>query len=78
MKTKKSFLTKNYIDLDAFNRNKLDQNKISKFKEEFSITENDIVIVLVGRMIWPKGIKEFVDASKITLSSHANIKYWLL
>lgn len=74
----KCLLTKNYIDIDVFNKKNLDQDKIEKYKSEFNISENDIVVVLVGRMIWPKGIREFVEASKIVAKQNHHVKFWLL
>jgi len=39
---------------------------------------NPIVFLLIGRMIYDKGVAEYVDAATIILSKHSNIRFQLL
>jgi len=75
---KKTLLTYNYIDSDIYKPKKLRKQKCSKLHKEFDIKNNSIVIILVGRMIWSKGIKEYVDAGKILYRTYPNIKLLLI
>ena len=47
-------------------------------RRELNLTTKDIVIILVGRMIFSKGIKEFFEASKIVNKLYPNSKFLLI
>ena len=49
-----------------------------ELRNEFDLDANDIVIIFVGRMIWSKGIKEFVEIGKILSKEITNIKLLLV
>ncbi len=40
--------------------------------------KNEITFILVARMLWDKGIKEFVEAARILKEKYQNITFWLL
>lgn len=70
------FILKKIILTDVKNKviNGVGAN-IERFKTNIieSKKSNKIVIVLASRMIWEKGIKEFVEASKILFNEYKNI-----
>lgn len=72
------FLTKNYIDCNYFSRSNLNLSKINAFKEKFSILPDEFVVMLVGRMIWPKGVGEFAEASHLLKESNPKIRFILV
>lgn len=74
----KAFLTKNYVDTDFFSRDSIDSQKVELFRKSLDYTGDDFVVTLVGRMIWPKGIKEFAEASEILKDKHPHIKFLLI
>ena len=74
----KTLLTYNYIDSDIYKPKKLKAQKFRKLRKEFNIKDNNIVIILVGRMIWSKGIKEYVEAGKILYKTYPSIKLLLI
>jgi N,N'-diacetylbacillosaminyl-diphospho-undecaprenol alpha-1,3-N-acetylgalactosaminyltransferase len=74
----RAFLTKNYVDCTLFSRSSLDIDKIKSFKKELNIRSNEYVVILVGRMIWPKGVGEFGKASEILRESNPNIRFILV
>lgn len=51
----------------------------SKFKPiEIKKEDNKFRFLLIARMIWDKGIKEYVEASKIIKSKYSNVEFLLL
>ena len=74
----KVILTKNYIDSEEYKQNKINYDKKRKLRKELNLTTKDIVIILVGRMIFSKGIKEFFDASIIVNKTYPNSKFLLI
>ena len=78
IKRNKSFLTYNYIDSDIYNPNNISLQSKKNLSEEFNIMKNSIIVILVGRMIWSKGINEFVEAGKLLFKKYPNIKLLLV
>lgn len=78
IKRNKSFLTYNYIDSDIYNPNNISLQSKKKLSEEFNLMEDSIIVILVGRMIWSKGINEFVEAGKLLFKKYPNIKLLLV
>ena len=72
------FLTKNYVDCKLFSRTSLDTNKINSLKKELDIKDDEYVVILVGRMIWPKGVGEFGKASIILKDVNPKIRFILV
>jgi N,N'-diacetylbacillosaminyl-diphospho-undecaprenol alpha-1,3-N-acetylgalactosaminyltransferase len=72
------FLTKNYVDCKLFSRSSLDIYKLDSLKKEFSIKPDEYVVILVGRMIWPKGVGEFAKASIILKDTNPKIRFILV
>ncbi len=52
------------IDTKKFNPKKTDANMVEKLKKELKI-DGKIVVLMVARAIWHKGIKEFYEVAKI-------------
>ena len=77
----------NQDDVDAFKKeNLIDDNKISILKGEgidinqFEVhhTNKEISFLLVARMLWDKGVGEFVEAAKILKAKYPDTKFNLL
>ncbi len=79
----------NKDDRDYFLRHDLvDENKITvlpgtgvdtcKFKRVNTKERKSVTFVLAARMLWDKGIKEFVDAAYLLNKKHKDINFWLL
>ena len=76
--SKKIILTKNYIDSDIYKPSVLSNQTRINLLNEFSFNEKDIIIILVGRMIWSKGVKEFVDAAHVLSKDFPHLKFLLV
>jgi len=67
----KAFLTRGFIDVDLYSPNSVPLEETQKLMNELGYKESDKVVILVARMSWAKGIKQFCEASYILLN-----KYW--
>ena len=66
------------VDIDYFSLNKLDKEKLEALKQELKIKDNHIVITTIARLIWEKGIKEFVEAANLIGKKYDNIIFLIV
>lgn len=52
------------IDLDEYSPSAVSSPVIEKHRKELDIPSHAIVVTLVSRMLWEKGIKEYIEAAK--------------
>ena len=76
--SRKTILTKNYIDVEKYSPRTLTGDKKDKLMSELGLSSNDKVAISVGRMIWPKGVKEFVEAAVLLEDQSPSIKFLLV
>lgn len=62
------------INSSIFDINNVEKATIIKLKKELNLSEK-IVVLMVSRAIWHKGVKEYYDAAKILSSKYENIKF---
>jgi len=74
----KVILTRNYIDTDIYNPKKINNKRKDKLIKELRLKKNTPVVILVGRMIFSKGIKEFIDSSLIVKKVYKDIIFILI
>lgn len=74
----KVFLTKNYVNTDDYSPDSVSQEQILNLRKEFELNEKDKVVVMVARMSWAKGVKEFVEASGILRDKYPMVKFILV
>jgi N,N'-diacetylbacillosaminyl-diphospho-undecaprenol alpha-1,3-N-acetylgalactosaminyltransferase len=74
----KIILTKNYVDTDEYSINAVNDNELSKLKNELGFKKDDQSVVMVSRMSWSKGVKEFIDAADIVNKLIPNIHFILV
>ena len=77
-KNKKVVLTPNYIDTAEYDPKLIKETTKSNLLNELEIKYGDIVIILVGRMIFSKGINVFYEASLIVKNLYPKIKFVLV
>lgn len=78
VKKHKIILTNNAINIERFSPDAVEKTKLYDLREELGIKEENKVIIMVARLIWPKGIKEFVDAAKIVIEEYPSAKFLLV
>ena len=74
----KAFLTKNYVNTQTYAPDSVTQEEILNLRKELSVKENDKVVVMVARMSWAKGVREFVESSAILRDNYPNVKFILV
>jgi N,N'-diacetylbacillosaminyl-diphospho-undecaprenol alpha-1,3-N-acetylgalactosaminyltransferase len=74
----KVILTKNYVSTDDYFPYTLSPDRLSTLRNEFDLNHQSKVVIMVARMIWAKGVKEFVDASKLLRERHPLVKFILV
>jgi len=74
----KVVLTKNYLDTDYYHPKAYSNADISYLKKKLNICNNAKVIVMVARMIWSKGIREFVEAADIIYKRDTEVQFILI
>lgn len=75
---KKVILTKNYVSTEDYVPVSLSPEKETILRRDLGIGPYDKVVIMVGRMIWAKGVREFVNASKLLRDRLPNIKFVLV
>jgi N,N'-diacetylbacillosaminyl-diphospho-undecaprenol alpha-1,3-N-acetylgalactosaminyltransferase len=59
----KTVLTPNYLDVSDYKLDTISEEDIKEAKELCKVAPNEIMIIMVARLIWAKGIKEFVETA---------------
>ncbi|WP_371136739.1 glycosyltransferase [uncultured Bacteroides sp.] len=70
--------TCNGIDIERFNRDKLDYSRIERLKADLGLNRYNFIIGFTGRMVRDKGIIELVNAFKCLQGNHPNIALLLV
>lgn len=65
------------VNLKEYSLKNINKNKIFKIKKELKI-ENTVVISLISRMLWYKGIKEYIESIKIIKKKYKNVLFLLI
>ena len=74
----KTFLTSNAVDMSEFSMDAVSQNRLDALRKEFGFNPNDLVVIMVARLIWSKGIREFVEAAKLLYADWPNLHFLLV
>lgn len=62
------------MDIDLFNVDKLNKNKINDLKRQYNISKNDFVILFVGRLAKEKNIEFILNNQSSLLKKYPNLK----
>lgn len=74
----KAFLTRNAVNIREFSMDSVAHGKLDALRAEIGIAKSDNVVVMVARMIWSKGIREFAEASEILNEKFPHLKFLLV
>ena len=64
------------VDTEKFSMQNYSEKKLLKIKKNLK-TENKVVVLMVARAIWDKGIKEYYDAADILKLKYENVAFLL-
>ncbi len=76
--TQKTILTRNYLDTDFYSPSMVSDRVIADLKRELGIGENDKTVMMVARMIWSKGIREYAEAAELISSKRTDVTFVLV
>jgi N,N'-diacetylbacillosaminyl-diphospho-undecaprenol alpha-1,3-N-acetylgalactosaminyltransferase len=65
------------VDIDKFNINNFTNLEIENKKKELKV-ENKLIIMMIARAIWDKGIKEFYEVANELKKEYDNIEFILI
>jgi glycosyltransferase involved in cell wall biosynthesis len=72
------FVGKNLVEKDRCDVLPGSGVDVEKFSPMPKVNNGVFIFLLISRMLWTKGIKEFVDAAKIIRERHNDVEFWLL
>jgi N,N'-diacetylbacillosaminyl-diphospho-undecaprenol alpha-1,3-N-acetylgalactosaminyltransferase len=62
---RKTMLTRNYLDTLYYSASMEDERDVDALRRELSLDRGRTVVLMVARLIWPKGIREFAGAAEL-------------
>ena len=65
------------IDLDAFSQESVPQTARSKIRKDLGILPTDLIVTMASRLLYNKGVPEYVEAAKVIRSKHQNARFIL-
>jgi glycosyltransferase involved in cell wall biosynthesis len=74
----KVFMTPNSVNLEDFSPEAVNPIKITELRTELGLAPEDLVIIMVGRMIFSKGVCEFIDAAQTLKERLPRAKFLLV
>lgn len=74
----KPLLTNTYLDVSYYSRDRLGASAVADARRELGIDSGDRVVIMVARLIWAKGIREFVEAAAELVARHPTWRFLLI
>lgn len=78
VQTEQTLLTNTYLDIEYYSPAAVSERDIAETRRELGVAESQRVVLMVARMIWPKGIREFVEAAKLLAKSNPDLRFLLI
>ncbi len=78
IESSKAVLSKNYLDVNEYQLNLIGAKRKELASNICGLNSDEKMVVMVARMIWPKGIKEFVDSANIIYKKLPKAKFVLV
>ncbi|PIP81578.1 MAG: hypothetical protein CO113_14165 [Elusimicrobia bacterium CG_4_9_14_3_um_filter_62_55] len=74
----KAVLTRNYLDTAEYAIELVDEKRREKSRELCGVIPGESIVIMVARMIWQKGVREFAEAATLLKDSNPNLKFVLV
>ncbi len=78
IKPEKAVLTRNYLDTESYSMAAVDPVRMKALKGELRVATADRVVVMVARMVWAKGVREFAEAAVLLRDQCPQVKFFLI
>jgi N,N'-diacetylbacillosaminyl-diphospho-undecaprenol alpha-1,3-N-acetylgalactosaminyltransferase len=74
----KTTLTKNYVNVREFSPTSVPKAISAELKDNLGYKEADMVVIMVSRLSWAKGVKQFCEAADLLRERYPNVKFLLV
>ena len=74
----KAFLTNGFVDTKLYSPSSVPIEDSEKLKRELGYLNTDKIVILVARMSWAKGIKQFCESFDLLKETRPNLKFLLV
>jgi N,N'-diacetylbacillosaminyl-diphospho-undecaprenol alpha-1,3-N-acetylgalactosaminyltransferase len=74
----KAVLTRNYLDTDEYAPGIVSSGEVVALRRELGLAPDDQVVIMVARLIWSKGIREFVESASFLRDRMPHLRFLLL
>ncbi len=66
------------VNAQFFSFKNIDKEKLDNLKKEINYSDNKIIITLIARLLWQKGVGEFVKSAEILKPKYPNLEFLLV
>jgi glycosyltransferase involved in cell wall biosynthesis len=73
----KILLTRNAIDLEVFSA-PISPARLQQLRQELKLREDERAVIMVARLIWTKGVGEFVEAARLLYRKLPQLRFLLV
>jgi N,N'-diacetylbacillosaminyl-diphospho-undecaprenol alpha-1,3-N-acetylgalactosaminyltransferase len=74
----KTLLTRNYLDTSYYSAKNETERDVDALRQELALDKSQVVVVMVARLIWPKGIAEFAGAAEQLRARRPECRFLLI
>jgi len=74
----KTYLSRFFLDIDEYCSDRVSKQKIDYATQKLRLQPTERVVLMVARMLWEKGMKEFCDSAKQVSNRDSNIRFVLI
>lgn len=71
-------LSRNYLDTDEYALELVSEQRREHARTACGLVPGEKMVLMVARMIWQKGIREFTEAAELLRASHPTLKFILV
>jgi N,N'-diacetylbacillosaminyl-diphospho-undecaprenol alpha-1,3-N-acetylgalactosaminyltransferase len=71
-------LTKNSVNLEDFSLNAISPERLRQVRRELGLENDQPVVIMVARMVWSKGIREWVEAAEFLKDKWPRVVFLLV
>lgn len=74
----KTFLTKNAVNLKQYSMARILASALAALRQELGVKPGEFVVLMVARLIWQKGVREFAEAARQLRQTHPGMRFLLV
>jgi glycosyltransferase involved in cell wall biosynthesis len=78
LRPEKAVLTRNYLDTTVYAPETVKPHEIDELSHELGFNSRPEVVIMVARLIWSKGIREFAEAAQLLKSRFPHLRFLLI